>query len=125
MKAAFKKFDLTGKTALITGGATGIGLELTRALAQSGAKVMIAARREGVLKKVAEELMAAPEIESILYRRVDLADQESVKALSDHAISTMCGVDIFIGNAAIDGLEFVDSISRSALDRPTSGQLGQ
>ena len=82
---AFKKLDLTGKTALITGGGTGLGYEMTRALIQSGARVMIAARREDVLKSAADKLMAENTGTTVLYHGVDLIDRHSVKALADHA----------------------------------------
>jgi 2-deoxy-D-gluconate 3-dehydrogenase len=51
-------FDLTGKRALVTGGATGIGLGCSVALAQAGAHVTIAARREDVVEGAAEALRA-------------------------------------------------------------------
>ena len=58
MNDRFAKFDITGKTALVTGGATGIGYYMARALAEAGAKVTIAARREDVLKEAAKKLSA-------------------------------------------------------------------
>ena len=102
MTDAFKKFDLTGKTALVTGGATGIGYYMTRGLMRSGAKVMVAARRENVLKEASEKLRTESEAGEILYHPVDLADRRSTQGLIDHANKTMGGVDILIGNAAID-----------------------
>jgi gluconate 5-dehydrogenase len=51
-------FDLTGKTALVTGGNSGIGLAMARALGLAGASVVIVARREEALRKAAEGLMA-------------------------------------------------------------------
>ena len=84
MREAFKKFDLTGKTALVTGGATGIGYHITRALMSSGAKVMIAARREHVLQEAAEQLKSQAPTAEILYHCVDLAARDSVRALASH-----------------------------------------
>jgi len=123
MNSAFEQFDLTGKTVLITGGATGIGFAISRALAKSGAKVMMAARREEVLKKAADELMADPEIGTVLWHRVDLSDRDSVKALSDHAIKTMGGVDIFIGNACMKVAQRIDDITSDALDEQIRANL--
>lgn len=118
MKAThFEEFDLTGKTALVTGGATGIGYSMTRGLLRSGATVMMAARREDVLKQAADKLNAEGFPGKARYKSVDLADRQSVKALSDHAITTMGGVDIFIGNAAQDFLEPIDSIKDDSIDQ--------
>lgn len=47
-------FDLSGRVALITGGATGIGLMIARGLGAAGAKVYIAGRRQAVLDKIVQ-----------------------------------------------------------------------
>lgn len=117
IKDAFKMFDLTGRTALVTGGGTGLGYEMTKALVQSGARVMIAARREDVLKQAAEQLMSELSVDTVLYHGVDLMDRGSVKALADHALATLNGVDIFIGNAGIDAQQKIVDISDAVMDQ--------
>ena len=114
---AFKKFDLTGKTAVVTGGATGLGYYMTRGLMRSGAKVMMAARRENVLKEAAETLRAETKSGEILYHTVDLNQRDTIKTFSEHAIKTMGGVDIFIGNAGQDIFEQVDKITDPVIDQ--------
>ena len=52
-------FDLTGKTALITGGSRGLGLQLAHALGEAGAKVMISSRKAEDLEQACAELQAA------------------------------------------------------------------
>ena len=52
-------FDLSGRIALVTGGGTGIGLGIARALAACGARVILAGRREAVVKESADQLNAA------------------------------------------------------------------
>jgi NAD(P)-dependent dehydrogenase (short-subunit alcohol dehydrogenase family) len=117
MSDAFDKFDLTGKTALVTGGATGIGYFMSRGLMRSGAKVMLAARRENVLKEAAAKLKSESKGGEVLYCGVDLGKRASVQALAAHAAQTMGGVDIFIGNAAQDVFEPIDKITDDAIDR--------
>ena len=95
---AFKKFDLTGKTAFVTGGATGLGYYMARGLARSGAGVMIAARRETVLKDAAKQL-SEDSGNAVIYRKIDLSDREDIEYSVDYVIDTLGGVDIFIGNA--------------------------
>lgn len=117
LATTFKKFDLQGRTAVVTAGGTGIGYHLTKALAQAGAKVLICSRREQVLKQAAERLRADASSDKVLYHTVDLADHESIKALADHAHKALGGVDIFVGNAAEVGMEHLDNITQPTLER--------
>lgn len=93
--------DLTGKTAIVTGGAAGIGLETTRALAEAGAEVTIAARRPDEARKVAEIIIAETGNRSIGVRQLDVADIKSVRVFTD-AWDTK--LDILINNAGVMAL---------------------
>ena len=75
--------DLTGKTAIVTGGAAGIGLETARALAAAGATVTLAVRRTDTAGSVAAELCASTGNPSIDVRHLDLSDLRSVRAFAD------------------------------------------
>lgn len=108
--------DLTGKSVLITGGATGIGLAMTTALARAGATVMMAARRETVLREAAERLSAEGAGE-VLWHPVDLVDRDSVKALARQAQETLDGVDVFIGNAGTEVQQPIDALTDDAIDQ--------
>lgn len=109
MANGFEKFDLSGKTALVTGGATGIGYHLTKGLMKSGAKVLISARREDVLAAAAEQLRSEVQTGEVLCHVVDLNDPASVKRLSDYVLEDLGGVDIFVGNAGQDLLYPIDN----------------
>ncbi|KOV81715.1 SDR family NAD(P)-dependent oxidoreductase [Nocardia sp. NRRL S-836] len=74
--------DLSGRRAVVTGGASGIGVETVRALAAAGAEVTIAARNVEVGGRVAASLAEATGNEHIHVAPLDLADQESVKAFA-------------------------------------------
>ncbi|MEY4112549.1 MAG: hypothetical protein RL082_1051, partial [Pseudomonadota bacterium] len=54
----FQQFDLSGKTALITGGSSGIGEAMAEALGQAGAKIILVARRKPQLEEARERLVA-------------------------------------------------------------------
>ena len=100
-KKLLDRFSLAGKTALVTGGGSGIGKEITRIFAEAGATVMIAARDEERLKKAAEEI-AADTGATIHVKKADLADKAVPEQLIAHAQQTMCGLDILVCNAAVD-----------------------
>lgn len=100
--------DLTGKTAIVTGGYSGLGLETVRALASAGAAVVVPARRPEHARDVlaAAGLPPAPEGGDVSVAELDLADQASVKEfaagfLAGAAPGTGRRLDILINNAAI------------------------
>jgi len=72
--------DLTGKRAVITGGAAGIGIETARALAAAGAAVTLAVRRPEAAEPVAEELRQSAGNPEVHVKRLDLSDLHSVRA---------------------------------------------
>ncbi|MFS8103903.1 SDR family NAD(P)-dependent oxidoreductase [Lentzea alba] len=74
--------DLTGRRAVVTGGASGIGVETVRALATAGAAVTIAARDIDAGQRVASSLIAATGNKKISVAKLDLASQASVKAFA-------------------------------------------
>ena len=115
MNASFKNFDLTGKTAYITGGGTGLGYVMARGLSRLGATVMMAARREDVLRERANALSAETG-NKVLYATIDLSNPGNIAASAERAIATLKGVDIFIGNAGQDGLELIDRTTEAVVD---------
>src|ERR1700730_2385924 len=73
--------DLTGRRAIVTGGASGIGIETARALAGAGAEVTLAVRNPQGGERVADEIAASTGNKQILVARLDLADPTSIGAL--------------------------------------------
>ncbi len=90
---------LANKTALITGGGTGIGQGIAWALAGAGCRVAVAGRREDKLLETARGFKGQPEI---LHKTVDVADRVSVDGLFAWATETMGKVDILVNNAGIN-----------------------
>jgi NAD(P)-dependent dehydrogenase (short-subunit alcohol dehydrogenase family) len=74
--------DLSGKTAIVTGGATGIGIETVKALAGAGADVVIAVRKRDLGETAAKAVNAAVGAERASVGMVDLADLSSVKTFT-------------------------------------------
>jgi NAD(P)-dependent dehydrogenase (short-subunit alcohol dehydrogenase family) len=91
--------QLSDKTAVVTGGATGIGLGIARALAAEGCRVVIAARREDKLRQAAENWQGLP---PLLPHVVDVADRESVRTLFAWANQQLGRIDILVNSAGIN-----------------------
>jgi len=92
-------FDLTGKTAIVTGGSRGIGKEMAEALAEAGANLMLCARREEWLNETVEEFRAKGfRVEG---KTGDVAKDEDVQAIVDETVKTFGKVDVLINNAGI------------------------
>jgi 3-oxoacyl-[acyl-carrier protein] reductase len=87
---------MTNRTALVTGASRGIGLACARALAEAGAKVILAAREAAKLEQVARE------IDRAAWVVLDLSSHDSIKS----AFSQVGKIDILVNNAAVtkDGL---------------------
>lgn len=95
-------FDLTGKTALVTGATGGIGGEIAKALHAAGATVVLSGTREAVLQDLAQQLGG-----KTFAVAANLSDPESVDSLIGRAEEAAgAGIDILVANAGItrDGL---------------------
>jgi len=87
--------QLTGKTAIITGGANGIGAGCVRRLAKEGANVVIADIDDAGGTALAAELG-----DSVIYVRTDVSQRASVEALYTQAVEVFGAVDVLVNNAA-------------------------
>lgn len=97
-------FDLTGKVAIITGGATGIGRGIADGLAEAGATVVLGARRVNILEDACREI-AEQTGASTYPHRLDITSTEEVNALVDDVIEKFGHVDILVNNAGVGGSE--------------------
>lgn len=112
-----------GKVALITGGSAGIGGQVGRLLALSGAYVMLAARGAGQLEQLRERIVrelhevgyANPESRVQCLADVDVANEADLARLADVTIETFGRVDYLINNAGIAGVE------EMVIDMPLNG----
>ena len=104
---------LTGKTAIITGGASGFGAGIVRRFLQEGAKVMIAdINGEGAIQ-IAREMG-----DHAMARTVDVGDGASVKGMTAAAIEAWGHVDIMVNNAGITHLPApLEDVSEDDFDR--------
>ena len=90
-------FDLSGKTALVTGGSRGLGLQMAHALGEAGARVMISSRKAEELEHAVADLQAAG-IDA-RWIAADCAKEADIERLVNDTLHRMGDVDILVNNA--------------------------
>jgi NAD(P)-dependent dehydrogenase (short-subunit alcohol dehydrogenase family) len=114
------QLDLTGKTAVVIGGTSGIGLALNKGLAQAGADVVPTGRRAELVRKAAEEISA-------LGRRSLVTDEASIEQLLKSVLAQFGSVQILVNCAGrtkrMPTLEFPDAEWNGILDTNLNGTL--
>lgn len=94
-----KLFDLSGKTAIVTGGGKGIGRQMAQGLAEAGANVVLCARQAERCEQ------AAAELEQLGVRALglgcDVRDPEQVRAVVGRTVDDFGSVDILVNNAGV------------------------
>jgi short-subunit dehydrogenase len=89
---------LAGKTALVTGASSGLGVDFARELAQRGCNLVLVARREEKLKQVQAELQAAHGVK-VMVVTLDLGEPQAPQLLHDHLKAQQTPVDVLVNNA--------------------------
>jgi gluconate 5-dehydrogenase len=107
-------FDLTGRTALVTGGNSGIGLAMARALGLAGAKVALVARRAAELQAAAAAL--SYDGISAIPIAADLASEDAAKIVEASAEGHGFAVDIVVNAAGINLRQPFKDVSVAAFD---------
>ena len=107
--ALFDSFKLTNKVAVVTGGRTGIGASLARALAEAGARVVIAARDIDGCRATAAEIEAAGG--SAIAVPLDVTERDQIEALVRDVSAQLGPIDVLVNNAGV-------CHHRAALDVP-------
>lgn len=90
-------FNLEGKTALVTGGSRGLGLQMAHALGEAGARIVLSSRKAQDLEQAAAELKAAGIAADWI--AADCADEQDIHHLAAEALGRLGHVDILVNNA--------------------------
>jgi len=112
MNRIFDKFDLSGRTAIVTGGAGLLGAEFCRTLAEAGASVIVADLDDGAADRVVSALLA--DGLKAVSRQVDVTQEESTRALAESTVERFGRLDILVNSAALDPKFDPQHTSRSA-----------
>ncbi len=107
-------FDISGKTALVTGGSRGIGLMIARGLAASGVRVIVSSRKAGDLEAAAEQVRELGECEAI---PADLSSPEGARALADEVRARHERLEILVNNAGATWGAPLEEFPASGWDR--------
>jgi NAD(P)-dependent dehydrogenase (short-subunit alcohol dehydrogenase family) len=99
---AFEKFNLSGKTALITGAAGLLGMEHASALLESGAQLVLTDISESALLSATTKLVQNFDATKIIAKVMDVANPQRVRAVADEILADGFRIDILVNNAAID-----------------------
>ena len=103
--------QLDGKTAIVTGGASGFGHGIARAFAAAGARVLVADLNGEGAETVAQEIGG-------IAAQVDVSSGASVQAMADQALASLGHVDILVNNAGITHLpQALEDVSEEEFDR--------
>jgi gluconate 5-dehydrogenase len=101
MLPGIKQFDLTGKSAIITGGSKGLGAAMAAGLASAGADVLLTSRHEDEAVATAEQIQNDFGHKAVGIK-ADVAAEEEVQGMVDRALSEFGKIDILINNAGIN-----------------------
>jgi NAD(P)-dependent dehydrogenase (short-subunit alcohol dehydrogenase family) len=105
-----KQFDLTGKSAIITGGSKGLGLAMAAGLASAGANIMLVNRNAAEGMSAAKQLNDDFGIKAISFA-ADIASQEQTEAMAAAAINAFGKIDILINSAGINIRGPIDEVT--------------
>jgi NAD(P)-dependent dehydrogenase (short-subunit alcohol dehydrogenase family) len=97
-------FDLTGKVAVITGGATGIGRGIAEGLADAGATIVLCARRLEVLEQACREIKDRAGVKTYPHR-LDITSTPEINSLVEDVMKEFGRIDILVNNAGVGGSE--------------------
>jgi len=97
MRTVQQLFDLTGKTALVTGGSRGLGLQIAEALGEQGAKIVLTSRKQSDLDEAVALLKGRGIMASAIAS--DLSQEASIAPLVTETLKRLGHIDILVNNA--------------------------
>lgn len=112
-----KSKPFSEQVALVTGGGTGIGRAFAGALAAAGARVVIASRREDVLRRAADEINRQWGAGRVSTFGFDIRDRGQIDAMVEQIINQQGTLDVVVNNSGLAVPETVDQITEDGWDK--------
>lgn len=103
-------FDLNGQVAIVTGCSTGLGVQMAKALASQGAKIVAVARRQNLIDEVAADIAKEYGVETLAIR-CDITDTENVNAMVGEVMEKFGRIDILVNNAGTGAVAPAEDIT--------------
>ena len=116
-------FDLTGQVAVVTGCSTGLGVQMAKALANQGAKIIAIARRKEMIDAVAKEIADTYKVETLAVQ-CDITDTDKVNAAIDEVVAKFGRIDILINNAGTGTVAPAEDITDDQFNGELNVDLG-
>jgi NAD(P)-dependent dehydrogenase (short-subunit alcohol dehydrogenase family) len=110
-------FSLAGKTALVTGGGSGIGYMISRGFVEAGVKTYISSRKTDVIERVAADLSALPGSSGCISLAADLSKADGCDRLAAELSAREPALDILVNNAGANWGEDYETFPDAAWDR--------
>ena len=110
-------FDMTGKAAIVTGGAMGIGFGIAARLREAGADVAIADIDEAAAAQAVERLESVPGAGRTTAVRCDVSDPESAAAAVAAAVAAFGSVDVLVNNAGVYPIATLPDVTPALIQR--------
>ena len=108
-------FDLTDNVAIVTGCSGGLGVQMAKALASQGCKIVAVARRQNLIDEVAASIAEEFGVETFAVR-CDITDTESVEAMVDAVLEKFGRIDVLINNAGTGAVAPAEDITDAQFD---------
>ncbi len=116
-------FDLKGQVAVVTGCSTGLGVQMAKALANQGAKIVAIARRKEKIDEVAAEIAKDFGVETLAIP-CDITDTDKVNAAIDEVVKKFGRIDILINNAGTGAVAPAEVITDEQFNGGLNVDLG-
>ena len=116
-------FDLKGKVAVVTGCSTGLGVQMAKALANQGAKIVAIARRKELIEAVAKEIADEFGVETLAVQ-CDITNTERVNEAVDAIVAKFGRIDILINNAGTGAVAPAEDITDDQFNGELNVALG-
>ena len=116
-------FDLTGQVAIVTGCSTGLGVQMAKALANQGAKIVAVARRKELIDEVAADIAKTYGVETYAIQ-CDITDTDRVNACVDEVLAKFGRIDIVINNAGTGAVAPAEDLTDEQFNGELNVDLG-